>query len=437
MLSIEAAKKRAEEIRQLTERLKADKKKSKKKKRKRTEDGNGANQGDVDKPEPKKVQKVETLESAKAADEPKKAERQAKKVERNVTVAEVRKVESSVEETKKAKRFVDNPYLKSYDQEDDGDVFVDSRIVKSDSSREKREKKAFQLVPQGEYIKMAELKRAREAHLAFIRDRRNKDSRRHFRDLLGKEQKDGGIDSSLVPKMVLRRVVVPDIEWWDKPFHADECFKLERQKSYKLVEHPAEIEPLVPEAVAREIPLYLTRAERKKKRRQDRQKRQQELQDKISAGLIEPPPPKVKISNMMRVLGDDAVLDPSKLEKEVIKAIEERKLNHRMRNEANKKTPQEKYEKTLAKVAQDSKGPPVVAVYRVDDICRPAELAAQNRFKIDANAKKLHLSGCVVILPEPIQLQDGTLKRCNIVVLEGGEKRLQKMEKQMMNRIKW
>mmetsp|Transcript_15098 Transcript_15098/g.32275 ORF Transcript_15098/g.32275 Transcript_15098/m.32275 type:complete len:148 (+) Transcript_15098:1266-1709(+) len=51
--------------------------------------------------------------------------------------------------------------------------------------------------------------------------------------------------------------------------------------------------------------------------------------------------------------------------------------------------------------------------------------------------KKLHLSGCVVILPEPIQLQDGTLKRCNIVVLEGGEKRLQKMEKQMMNRIKW
>lgn len=34
-------------------------------------------------------------------------------------------------------------------------------------------------------------------------------------------------------------------------------------------------------------------------------------------GLLEPPKPKVKISNLMRVLGEQAVLDPTAIEQEV------------------------------------------------------------------------------------------------------------------------
>lgn len=34
-------------------------------------------------------------------------------------------------------------------------------------------------------------------------------------------------------------------------------------------------------------------------------------------GLLEPPKPKVKISNLMRVLGEEAVLDPTAIEQEV------------------------------------------------------------------------------------------------------------------------
>jgi hypothetical protein len=34
-------------------------------------------------------------------------------------------------------------------------------------------------------------------------------------------------------------------------------------------------------------------------------------------GLLEPPKPKVKISNLMRVLGEQAVMDPTAIEQEV------------------------------------------------------------------------------------------------------------------------
>jgi U4/U6 small nuclear ribonucleoprotein PRP3 len=37
----------------------------------------------------------------------------------------------------------------------------------------------------------------------------------------------------------------------------------------------------------------------------------------VARGLIPPPEPKVKISNMMRVLSADATADPTKIEQEV------------------------------------------------------------------------------------------------------------------------
>lgn len=37
------------------------------------------------------------------------------------------------------------------------------------------------------------------------------------------------------------------------------------------------------------------------------------MQDKIKLGLMKPPPPKVKMSNLMRVLGPEAVADPSRV----------------------------------------------------------------------------------------------------------------------------
>ena len=41
------------------------------------------------------------------------------------------------------------------------------------------------------------------------------------------------------------------------------------------------------------------------------------LQDKIRLGLLPPDEPKVKMSNLMRVLGSEQILDPTKIERQV------------------------------------------------------------------------------------------------------------------------
>jgi U4/U6 small nuclear ribonucleoprotein PRP3 len=55
----------------------------------------------------------------------------------------------------------------------------------------------------------------------------------------------------------------------------------------------------------------------KKLRRQSRREAWKEKQDKIRLGIIAPDQPKVKMSNLMRVLGNEAVQDPTKVEAHV------------------------------------------------------------------------------------------------------------------------
>ena len=79
------------------------------------------------------------------------------------------------------------------------------------------------------------------------------------------------------------------------------------------------------------LPIHLTKHEQRKLRRQNRSEVMKEQQEKIRLGLIPAPEPKgimksqspieisfffflVKISNIMRVLGTDAVQDPTRIE---------------------------------------------------------------------------------------------------------------------------
>ena len=68
----------------------------------------------------------------------------------------------------------------------------------------------------------------------------------------------------------------------------------------------------------------LTPQEMKKMRTQRRQEREKERQDLIRQGLLEAPAPKVKLSNLMRVLGEEATADPTAVEAEVRKQMSER-----------------------------------------------------------------------------------------------------------------
>ena len=48
------------------------------------------------------------------------------------------------------------------------------------------------------------------------------------------------------------------------------------------------------------------------------------MQDLIRQGLLEAPKPKVKLSNMMRVLGSEATADPTAVEAQVRQQMEDR-----------------------------------------------------------------------------------------------------------------
>ncbi|XP_010497764.1 PREDICTED: U4/U6 small nuclear ribonucleoprotein Prp3-like, partial [Camelina sativa] len=111
------------------------------------------------------------------------------------------------------------------------------------------------------------------------------------------------------------------------------------------IEHPRPIEPPAEAAPPPPQPLKLTKKEQKKLRTQRRLAKEKDKQEMIRQGLLEPPKAKVKMSNLMKVLGSEATQDPTKLEKEIRTAAAEREQAHTDRNAARKLTPAEKREK--------------------------------------------------------------------------------------------
>ncbi|KAG0463523.1 hypothetical protein HPP92_019592 [Vanilla planifolia] len=225
-----------------------------------------------------------------------------------------------------------------------------------------------------------------------------------------------------------RKDEIPKIEWWDKSFLpsgsyddvAEENLKLEKITIY--VEHPRPIEPPAEPAPPPPQPLKLTRKEQKKLRTQRRLAKERDRQEMIRQGLIEPPKPKIKMSNLMKVLSSEATQDPTKLEKEVRAAALEREQAHIDRNIARKLTPQERREKKERKLFDDCAVPEtLVSVYRINDLSHP-----QTRFKVDVNAQENRLSGCAVI-------SDGI----TVVVVEGGQKSIRRYGKLLLKRINW
>ena len=61
------------------------------------------------------------------------------------------------------------------------------------------------------------------------------------------------------------------------------------------------------------VPMFLTKKERKRLRKLRRQEVEKDKQERMKLGLIEPPKPKLKFNNFMRVLSEEAIQDPSKV----------------------------------------------------------------------------------------------------------------------------
>lgn len=129
----------------------------------------------------------------------------------------------------------------------------------------------------------------------------------------------------------------------------------------------------------------------------------------------------VKLSNMMRVLGDQMVQDPTRVEAMVREQMAERLATHQAANEARKLTAEERRDKHRLKAEADRATGLIVAVFRIEDLSHP-----QQKFRVDRNAAQLGLTGVAVVTSEVA-----------MVVAEGGAKGIKQYKKLMLRRIKW
>ncbi|KAG7399873.1 U4/U6-U5 snRNP complex subunit prp3 [Phytophthora boehmeriae] len=381
-----------------------------------------------------------------------------------VTVAPVATLKANQGGAKRSadeKQSNQNPYLshRTVEEEDKLEA-VDPRLKVT--KRETRARKTFNFVAQGTYVKQGEQVRARDAKKMMAGFTSGRNPRGYQKESIvdvdepaeqtpESEEKANRMEIDSVEVPLRPEMATPDVEWWDVEYlpkekrvmvdkfgfikaklrnenpgvtiaYAD--MKLKYCGTAHVVEHPARLNLIVKRddgPVA--VPLMLTAVERKKIRRQNRADREKEKQDKIALGLLPPPEPKVKLSNMMRVLSEQAVADPSAIERKVREQMAQREKNHEMRNLARKLTPEERREKKLRKIKQDAAGDIHVALFKVPDLSNP-----QHRFKVDVNAQQYHLTGGVLICKD---------SNINMVVVEGGKKAIKHYTKLMLRRIDW
>lgn len=201
---------------------------------------------------------------------------------------------------------------------------------------------------------------------------------------------------------------------------------LSHSKTWQYVEHPeAVLATLEASSAPIVVPLMLTHEERKRRRRTERAARLKERQDQIRLGLLPPEEPKVRLSNLYRVLKDSAVADPSAVEAKVRAQVAQRQKAHEMGNLARKLTPAERRDKWKRKMTEGFgvNAGTDAALFRVSDLGNK-----QARYKIDVNAQQNFLTG-VVLLCRPA--------RANLVYVEGSARAVRKYVRLMAQRIDW
>ncbi|XP_075463720.1 U4/U6 small nuclear ribonucleoprotein Prp3 isoform X2 [Ascaphus truei] len=309
--------------------------------------------------------------------------------------------------------------LKEKPSEDlESNTFFDPRVTINPSQRQKR---SFKFHDKGKFEKIAQRLRTK-AQLEKLQAE------------ISQAAKKTGIQTStrlalIAPKKELKEGEIPEIEWWDSYIIPNgtelSVESLSKRKEFhgitNLVEHPAQLSPPVDTDSPVTLGIYLTQKEQKKLRRQTRREAQKELQEKVRLGLMPPPEPKVRISNLMRVLGTEAIQDPTRVEAHVRAQMAKRQKAHEEANAARKLTTEQRKEKKVKKLKEDISQGVHVTVYSIRNLSNLAK-----KFKIEANAGQLYLTGVVVLH-----------KDVNVVVVEGGPKAQKKFKRLMLNRIKW
>lgn len=287
------------------------------------------------------------------------------------------------------------------------------------SERHSHRHRPLQLNPKGKFVAVANEKRAEIAE--------KQEAIKREKELLQK----GILPEINTQENLFRSTFPPLIEWWDMPFLRTRLYRAfyDEKKEFYLddeqalvsiyVQHPAPIPAVGEEPIEQKV--YLTKEEMRRKRRNERQIKLKEKQDRIKLGLDPPPPPKVKLANLMNVLTDEAIKDPTSVERRVRQEIQDRYDKHMAENEARKPTPEQKLEQIKEAQERDLLKGLMTAVYKINSLAD-----GQQFFKVDMNAKQLGLVGIALINP-----------RFCLVIVEGGAKSVNFFKKLVTKRIKW
>ncbi|KJZ78883.1 hypothetical protein HIM_01656 [Hirsutella minnesotensis 3608] len=297
--------------------------------------------------------------------------------------------------------------------------YFDDSLAFQTTGSKPREPKQLIFNQKGKYIQQASALR-RQAALEAMKKR------------IAEQTRKAGIDDDLD---VERNFVVeapPGIEWWDEGLvdgqnydEIDNPAKLKISSPDSIVteyiQHPVALEPPQDRHATPAKPMFLTSKEQAKLRRQRRMAELKEMQAKIRLGLVPAPPPKVKKGNLMRVLGDVAVKDPTAVEARVNREIAERHNQHVQANEERQLSKEQKQEKLAKNQQNDANKGIHLLVFKITTLAN-----GQHRYKIAVNAEQLGLSGTCIMHP-----------KFNLVVVEGGAWSIDKYKKLMLNRIDW
>lgn len=378
-----------------------------------------------------------------------------------------------------------NPYLAhtrnaENEETEEPEAFVDERLT---TRRERKRHKELNFVEPGKFVEIAERKRIKAANAeqsGFVSGRKAGIyvQSSNMANIYGSTEVMDHDDSCVAPRAEANeKTVIPFVvEWWDLELlpgmlkkqvgayegkaiskaaqsqmqqldssskkgasaianlvnpEVDElriqCFDqamLSYSKTAALVQHIVPIKPHnAKEGPGAEPTLYLTKKERKRQRKLRRQEKQRELQDLQAAGLMPPPEARLTLKNFMRVLGDQAFLDPSQTENKVMQQVQARQRAHLERNEANKLTKEQRSTKLAKKYEEDTSGGLHVALFYVKDMSHP-----YHRTKVDLNAQQYNISGGVVECQIP---------QLSCIICEGGPKAIKKYTRLMLVRMKW
>ena len=321
------------------------------------------------------------------------------------------------------RKFTDAVTEKTESEEVERNKYFDDRLVPALKTRLQRSRSGLKFNEPGKYVSLAQRQRM-QAQLAKLQQEIADKARKTGISTAARLARLSGVVST----SERHAEYIPQIEWWDSLLleekekeHLGYDYPIEEIPATNLIEHPIQLRCPSDPAEPVYMPVFLTKKERKKLRRQNRREAWKEKQEKIRLGLDPAPAPKVRISNLMRVLGVEAVQDPTKIEAHVRKQMALRLKTHQDANLSRKLTPEQRKEKKVKKLKEDTSLGVSVCVYRIDDLSNQSK-----KFKVETNAKQLMLTGCILLYRE-----------CNVIVVEGGPKQQKKYKRLMMNRIKW